>query len=342
MERPERERIHRVELRHLRTFREVARSLSFTRAAHELGYVQSAVTSHVKALEADLGVRLFDRLGRRVALTDAGRKLVGHAERILDLMEEARVDLDSGRAEPAGTVTVSATEMQCAYRLPPVLEEFRERFPRVRLVFRPSTPTGVLDAETRRAIAEGVVDAAFVLQAPLDGPSHRDFAAEPLVEEPLVVVARPDHPLAHASEVGPTDLEDETILLHEKGCGYRVVFEDILARAGARPKEAPIEFSSGEAIKRCVEAGMGVAVLARVSVEREMKEGRLVALRWEEPDFKVLTQVVRHRDKWVSPALEAFMRVTREALKNSASSTAAIRAAPSKPTREPWALSGSW
>lgn len=320
-----------MELRHLRTFREVARGLSFTRAARELGYVQSAVTSHVKALEADLGVRLFDRLGRRVALTDAGRKLLGHAERILDLTEEARADLAGGEAEPAGTVTVSATEMQCAYRLPPVLEEFRERFPKVRLVFRPSTPTGVLDAETRRAIAEGVVDAAFVLQAPIDGPPHADFLAEHLVEEPLVVVARPDHYLARALEVGPADLEDETILLHEKGCGYRVVFEGIMAKAEARPKEAPIEFSSGEAIKRCVEAGMGVAVLARVSVEREIEEGRLTVLRWEEPNFRVLTQMVRHSGKWVSPALEAFMQVTREAL-DSAPSTAAIRAAAPRPT----------
>ena len=298
-----------MELRHLRTFREVARGLSFTRAARELGYVQSAVTSHVKALEADLGVRLFDRLGRRVALTDAGRGLLGYAERMLDLAEEARASV-AGGGEPEGTVVVSATEMQCAYRLPPVLEEFRERFPKVRLVFRPSTPTGSLDAETRRALSEGAIDAAFVLQGPLD-VSHPDFVAEPLVEEPLLVVARPDHPLARAPAVTPADLEDEPILLYEKGCGYRAVFEDALARACARPNEAPVEFSAGEAIKRCAEAGMGVAVLAAVSVEREIEEGRLAALRWEQPDFRVLTQAVRHKDKWVSPALEAFLDTAR-------------------------------
>jgi DNA-binding transcriptional LysR family regulator len=302
-----------VELRHLRTFRAVTRTSSFTRAAAELGYVQSAVTAHIKSLEKELGVRLFDQLGRRVVLTDAGRRLLGRAERLLDLAEETRAAV-SGDGRPAGTVTVSATEMHCAYRLPPVLEEMRARFPEVRLVFRPS-PIGVLDAELRREIREGAVDVAFVLEKP-PRPDVRseDFIVEPLIEEPLLVVAPPGHRLVQAPVVRPGDLEDEPVLLAERGCGYRAVFEDALARADVRPN-ATIEFSSGEASKRCVEAGMGVAVLAAVSVTEEIQAGKVAALRWEEQDFSVMTQMVRHKDKWISPALGAFLDVTRRVLR---------------------------
>jgi DNA-binding transcriptional LysR family regulator len=303
-----------VELRHLRTFRAVARNSSFTRAAVELGYVQSAVTSHIKSLEGELSVRLFDRLGRRVILTDAGRTLLGHAERLLDLADEARAAV-AGGGQPAGTVTVSATEMQCAYRLPPVLEEMRARFPDIRLVFQPS-PIGVLDAELRRKIREGAVDVAFVLEKP-PRPDVRsdDFVVERLVEETLLIVAPSDHPLVRAPVVGSADLEDEPVLLAQRGCGYRAVFEDALARAGVRPNST-IEFSSGEASKRCVEAGMGVAVLAAVSVAEEIEAGKLAALRWGEPDFNVMTQMVRHKDKWLSPALRAFLEVARRVLRS--------------------------
>ena len=296
-----------MELRHLKTFRAVARNLSFTRAATELGYVQSAVTAHVKALEAELGVRLFDRLGRRVALTNAGRELLGHAGKILDMCEEARTAV-TGAGEPSGAVTVSAPEMLCAHRLPSVVRELGGRHAKVRLLFRP-TPTGALDADLERAIGEGEVEVAFVLEEEL-GPSGR-LAVEPLLEEPLVLVASPAHPLSRASSVRPEDLDAVPVVFTEKGCGYRKVFERALVRSGARP-EAAGEFTSSEAVKRCVEAGTGVAVLAAVSVAEELEAGRLAALRWEGPDLQVTTHMIWHKDRWTSPALGAFLRVARQ------------------------------
>ena len=117
-----------MEHRQLRTFRAVARELSFTRAAEELGYVQSSVTAQVKALEAELGVPLFDRLGRRVVLTDAGRALQGYAGMILDLHEEARAAVAGEHdGAPTGSLTVSAPETLCTYRLPRLLRRFGER-----------------------------------------------------------------------------------------------------------------------------------------------------------------------------------------------------------------------
>lgn len=298
-----------MDLRHLRTFKAVASELSFTRAGRELGYVQSAVTAHVKALEADLGVKLFDRLGRNVVLTEAGRELLAHAMKILDLTESAR-DAVSNDTEPSGTLHVSASESLCIYRLPPVLKEFGERFPEVRVIFEPSK-NGTLDPTSHRRLSEGVVDLAFVIEKEYRDPA--DLITEVLVQEPLVLVANSEHPLVEAVEVHPADLAGESVLMVEKGCGFRTVFEEQMSRAGVKPR-SEIEFTSAEAIKRCVESGMGVAVLAAVSVAEEVRSGRLVTLSWAEPGFRVSTQMVRHKDKWLSPTLQAFVDTAREVL----------------------------
>lgn len=298
-----------VELRHLRTFRSVARERSFTRAAKELGYVQSAVTAHVKALEADLGVKLFDRLGQRISLTEAGSELLTYTTKIIDLADGARAAVGSGE-RISGTLRVSASETLCVYRLPPVLEEFGRRFPEVRVVFEPSKD-GALNPTLRRDLSNGEVDLAFVIER-----EHRDqgnLASETLIREPLTLVSHPEHPLAESDEVRPVDLADESVLMTEKGCGFRAVFEEQMARARIQPR-AEVEFTSSEAIKRCAESGMGVAILAAVSVAEEIRNGRLVALNWSVPGFHVSTQMVRHKDKWLSPSIKAFLDTTRDVI----------------------------
>lgn len=299
-----------MELRHLRSFKQVAGESSFTRAAKELGYVQSAVTAHVKALEADLGIKLFDRLGRSIMLTEPGRELLAYATKILDLADSATAAV-ANDGKLSGTLNINASESLCVYRLPPVLEEFGRRFPGVRVVFEPSR-NGTLDSTLRRRLSVGAVDLAFVIEREHTDPVG-DILSETLIQEPLVLVANPQHPLSEAGEVRPVDLGGESVLMAEKGCGFRAVFEEQMSRARVRPR-SEIEFTSAEAIKRCVEAGMGVAVLAAVSVAEEIGSGRLAALNWSEPGFVVSTQMLRHRDKWLSPALKAFMDTANEVL----------------------------
>ncbi|CAN5643571.1 LysR family transcriptional regulator [soil metagenome] len=298
-----------MELRQLRTFRAVAENLSFTRAAGELGYVQSSVTVQVQNLEKELGVPLFDRVGRRVTLTDAGRRLLGYTEKMLELEEETRAAV-SADGEPAGTVTISAAETHCTYRLPRVLGRFRELYPQVRVLIRP-VPVGTFCGDTVRDLSEGKADVAFVLDEPVQAG---DLAVEPLVQEPVLVLAAPDHPLAASPLVKPTDLEDETLLLTASGCSYRAVFLNAIARVGLHPKTL-LEFSGVEAIKQCAIAGMGVALLPAVVAAKEVEEGSLSALNWSgQGDFDVVTQMVRHKSRWLSPAAEAFCDVAREVL----------------------------
>lgn len=293
-----------MDLRQLTTFTTVATERSFTRAALTLNYAQSSVTAQIQALEDDLGVPLFDRLGRKVALTEAGQRLQDYATRMLALAEETRAAVTQN-AQPSGTLVIGVVESLCTYRLPPLLRAYRQRYPQVRLLLHTLPLT-----DSWRGLAEGTMDAALSLG---ERPSAPGIVEESLPSEPLVVIAAPDHRLASAARVDPPDLENEPVLLTEGACGYRGIFEGALNRAGVRPA-ATLEFGSVEAIKQCVMAGLGIAVLPEMAVHEEIAHGRVVALRWSDPAFAVSSFLVWHKDKWQSPALRAFREMVREIL----------------------------
>jgi DNA-binding transcriptional LysR family regulator len=314
-----------MELRQVETFRAVAEELSFSRAAAKLGYVQSSVSTQVGALEQELGVPLFDRLGRRIALTDAGEVMFTYSGKLLTLAEQTReavVDAGVGTGEVTGSLTVSAPETLLTYRLPKLLAIFHERHPKVRLSVRPSA-IGRLVGSARKAVEEGKVDVAFVLDEPLgERVRSADLAVEALVAEDVSVIASASHALASSSGVLPQDLRGETVLLPEapeSGCAYRGQFERQLGSLGVVPPEA-MEFQSIEAVKQCVAAGMGVSVLPSVAVGAELKAGTLAALRWSAP-FEVLTQMSWHEARWKSPALRAFLEAAREVFSVAPAST---------------------
>lgn len=293
-----------MELLQLRVFSAVARERSFTRAAELLGYAQSSVSGQIRALEEELGTKLFERLGRQVALTKDGERLLAYAERLLTLAEEARETV-SGSATPRGTLVIGAPESLCIHRLPALLQEYRRRYPEVEVVLKPGAC-----ADLRAGLRRGTVDVAFLLDRTLTLP---DLVAEPLCPEPMALVAPAGHPLASRDRVTPADLNDACLLLTEKGGCYRVTFEQTLAEAGAQPGSV-LEFGSVEVIKKCVASGLGLTMLPRMAVEAELNRGQLVELRWSAPEQGISTQVVRHRGKWLSPALSALLSLARELL----------------------------
>jgi DNA-binding transcriptional LysR family regulator len=296
-----------MELRELIAFREVARQRSFSQAAARLGYVQSTISAQVQSLERDLGASLFDRLGRSVSLTDAGRALLPHAERMLELSSSAEAAVAQAVArdgELVGSISVSAPESLLTYRLPAVLSRFRKLAPGVRMDLRP-TPIGRLRGATRRGLASGVVDVAFVLDTPLRIPG---FCAEQLLREDISVIAAPGHRLAAQKRTAPADLDGEVVLLPEapdSGCAYRGQFERQLADRHVSPRDS-LEFASIETVKQCVVAGMGVAALPSVAVEADVAAGNLVRLAWR-PTFEVYTQVAWNDRRSLTPAMAAFI-----------------------------------
>jgi DNA-binding transcriptional LysR family regulator len=238
--------------------------------------------------------------------------MLAYSERLLDLAREAGeavADAGVGEGEITGSLSVSAPETLLTYRLPGLLTLFHERYPRVRVSLQP-TAVGRLVGSTRKALEEGRVDVAFVLDGPVEVVG---LSAEPLVEEGVSVIAPPAHAFADSTLVTPKELGGETVLLPEapeSGCAYRGWFERQLSEAGVVPRET-LEFQSIEAIKRCVSAGMGVSVLPAVSVEAELAAGSLSELRWQEPSH-VGTLMAWNGQRWASPALRAFLQTARE------------------------------
>ncbi len=294
-----------MELKQLQTFREVTRTLSFTRTAITLNYAQSSVSAQIQALEEELNVALFDRLGRRIALTDAGQRLVPYVDKILALAAEAQ-KVVTGDAEPIGVLTIGAPETICAYRLPVVIEAYRHRYPNVDIIFRPDANS----ADWNGMLGEGLVDAVITLSRPYQSNTAN---VEHLRHEPIIVAVHPDHHLAALQRVQPEAFRTETLIHTEAGCNYRAIFERLLRNHSVTPANV-LEFHSLEAIKQCALTGMGVAVMPQVVIQSDLAAGRLVALQVAELEFNVSTQLIWHKDKWVSPALGAFLKMTRTML----------------------------
>jgi DNA-binding transcriptional LysR family regulator len=296
-----------MEIRQLRAFRTVATLLSFTQAAERLNYAQSSISAQIQALEQELNVKLFDRMGRRILLTDAGERLLQHAGKILDLEEETRAEVADAQ-EPEGSLTIRIPETLGVHRLPPVIRRFRDRYPKVRLHFITCAHEGL-----QKDLRKGITDLAFLLAESIQAA---DLMAEILGIETLLVVAHPDHPLAAKPVVHTRDLGGETLLLSRVDCSYRRSFQRILDEEKVRPGTL-LEFNSVAAIKQCVREGIGIAILPQVAIAQDIAQERLSALAWEAGELEVAVLMIWYKEKWLSPTLSAFMEMTREAFKKA-------------------------
>ena len=287
-----------MEFRNLKTFEVVATFMSFNRAADVLHCTQSTVSAQIKSLEDDLGSPVFERLGRRIALTPAGEELLLYTRRMLDYEKEIRSAI-KGRRETMGMLSLRAPQSVAVAHLPIILTRFQKRYPRVG--FDISNCGYHRLAEELRT---GVIDAAFLMADDLDVP---DLHTTVMRTEPLFMVASPSSDLAPRSALSLKDLAGHTLLLSKHDCGYRMELERSLQESGVEVA-AIIELNSLEALIQCVGAGLGVALLPGVVAEPALKDGRLVALDWETP-LETRLFLIRHRDKPLQGVFGAFIAV---------------------------------
>jgi DNA-binding transcriptional LysR family regulator len=282
-----------VELRQLKVFVAVLEAGSFTAAASRLGYVQSSVSANIQALEHELGVPLFDRIGHRVLPTSAARRLEATVRPVLAALDAAA--RQATNPEPSGLVVLGTAETPATYRLPPVIGELARRFPALEVVLRP----GSCDAH-RAALRRGEMDAAVLLH---DGQETPEFEVWPLWQEEILLVASPRHPAADPL-LSTADLAVYPYLATEPGT-YRAAWEARCETAGVKIRV--VELVQVELIKRCVEAGLGFSILPAVAVEDEVRAGRLSARPLPDARLIMTTSLVRLRDRWRPPALDALI-----------------------------------
>lgn len=293
-----------VTLRQLQVFDAVARHLSFTRAARELHLTQPAVSMQIKQLEEQVGTRLLEQLGKRNYLTEAGVELHHYARAVAELLDEAGMVLDEMQGVRRGRLTISVAST-ANYFAPRILAAFSQRFPGV---------TYSLDVTNRetllRQLAENTKDLVIMGRPPED----MDLAAEPFMENPLVVIAPPSHALAGGRRVRLRDLQDESFIVREQGSGTRIAMERFFAERGVNLSTS-LEMSSNEAIKQAVEAGLGLGLVSMHTLELELETGRLAVLDVEQLPIMRHWYLVHRQGKRLSAVAQAFQRfVLDEAL----------------------------
>ena len=289
-----------MELRQLRAFCAIAKLKHFTQAAEALGYTQPTVTGQIQALENELGVRLFERLGRKVILTNEGVQFLAYAEKLLRLSDEA-VALFHPDNAVKGALRIGVGESLATARLPKLLQDYRQLYPQVEIVLKNGS-----SQDFKQWLSGNLIDVAFILSEQLDEPG---LFASSLRQEETAAVVGPNHLYAIYKSLTPQDLNAQSLILPEPGCNHRAMLQDLLHKNMIRPASVT-ESNSNALTKQFVKDGWGIAFLPRFAVEQELLDGGLVALSWNGPPFALTLQLCRHKEKWLTPALQYFWRMT--------------------------------
>jgi len=293
-----------LEIRQLKTFMSIVKLGNFSHAAQFLGYTQSSVTTHIQLLEKELNTVLFERFGHQLMLTTDGERLYDYAEKITKLAEDAKNDLDHS-AVPHGSVIIGMPESLCVYHLTELLKEYSSLYPDVELKLKFG-----ISSDFRMLLRKNMMDLAFFLEKNI---SDSDLISKELWPEPIVMVASPEHELASFKRVEAKDLKGQSIIYIESGSSYRTVLEKSLIKAGIRPRAA-LEICQIQTIKEFVISKLGITVLPLAAVKGELEAGRLMALPWQGSEFQTSAFLVYHKEKWLSPPIQAFVKLVQERL----------------------------
>lgn len=259
-----------MDIEDLHAFITVARQGSFSLAATSLHLTQPAVSKRIAALEQQLDARLFDRIGRRVTLTEAGRSLIGRAEKILADVEDARRAIINLAGEVHGRLSVATSHHIGLHRLPSVLRQFTHQYPDVQL------DLCFMDSEAAcRAVTQGELELAIVTLPAEDNP---DLIVTQVWNDPLILVSAPDHPLSKRTRLTLTQLCDYPAILPAKGTYTRALIDRTFDKA-ATSLRVSLETNYLETIKMMVSIGLGWSLLPQTMVDRGLHAHRLKALQ---------------------------------------------------------------
>ncbi|UOQ45992.1 LysR family transcriptional regulator [Halobacillus salinarum] len=291
-----------MDLSYLYTFKEVVKWGSYTRTGIELGYAQSSVTTQIRKLEEYYQVRLFERSGQKMELTQAGEHLYYYVHQVTQLMDEARVRITRG-VQARGTLRIGTVESLAAYFITPHVKKLKNDHPDLRIQLEsgicPNLKKGVLNGERDLVVMLDEIN------------EHPALQAIPLKKEEMLMVVHPNHRFAKERYIDMEHLQEETLILTEKGCSYRVMFERMLKNYGVESKSV-LTFTSLEAIKQCVIDELGVAVLPEMAVRKEIDRGQLIPVRFEKEHMSLMIQILYLKKKWLSPAIKQFIEFLSE------------------------------
>ena len=293
-----------MELNTVETFLKVAANQNISRTAQQLGYSQSAVTVQIRKLEKELGVQLFERIGRRIYLTERGREFVPYADEILKATQAA-LAFSQGEEKPSGVLRIGGVESVCTALLPQLLLEFNRLCPEVEIVVRSGPTRDLLEL-----LRSNDLDAVLTLDEKLGRSELRC----PLVKaEEVIFVTLAASPLPRDAAISVEELCRRPFLLTENNASYRYELERLLAARDLSVRPI-LEIGNTETIISLLKKGMGVSFLPRFTVAQELERGELMELHTDLPVVHMYHQLFCHQGKWITPQLRIFTALVEEYL----------------------------
>ena len=289
--------------RRLQVFHTVARLLSFTKAAEELHMTQPAVTFQVRQLEEQFNTRLFDRTHNRISLTDAGSRVYNYAEQIFQLYGEMDNSVRELTGDISGVLILGASTTIAEYMLPVLLGDFKSKHPEVTIRLKVANTDGIVSQVENNEIDLGVVEAPV---------NNKNLMVEECRTDHLVMIVPPDHELAKEESIPIAKIVEYPFICREEGSGTREVMIESMQAAGINPSDMRIamELGSLEAIKGAVESGMGVSILSKATLLKELKLGTLVAINTDPPIHRPFS-FVHQKQKFKARAMDELLSFAR-------------------------------
>ena len=283
-----------MELKHLETFLVLSRLCNFTKAAQELNYAQSNVSSHIQKLEEEFGFPLFDRMGRKVVLTKKGQELIPYAQKMIALSLNAKEQL---LGHSKSQILIAASESLCIYNLPQLITRYQTKHPKVELFLQMTNTTHYEDL-----LACGDVDFAYVLDTLISHTNLINYASYP---ETIGLFASPNNSILKHTSLTLEQLAHKRFILTGKDCCYRKQFEKIMQDI---PFTVALETSSLQAIKELTQNDFGICLLPMMAVKKELETEKLIQLPIS-LDITIYSQLLLHKEKWISPEVNAFLNL---------------------------------
>ncbi len=284
-----------VTLRQMRVFAAVARHLSFTRAARELHLTQPAVSQQVKLLQQEVGLPLFEQIGRKVRLAPAGEELLRYVNQAIELLSEAAESLAAMRGLKRGVLKLGAVST-AKYFAPSLLSAFTPAYPEVTIKFAVGNREEIV-----KQLGGNDID-LVIMGRP---PRELETVAEPFAKHPLVIIASPAHPLSGKRRIALKQLATEQFIIREEGSGTRASMERVFRERGVAFRTS-MEVSSNETIKQAVMAGMGISFISSHTIGLELAAGKLAILDVVSLPLVRDWYVIHLHDKRLSPIASAF------------------------------------
>jgi DNA-binding transcriptional LysR family regulator len=291
-----------MNLNQLRIFYMAAKRGSLSLAADDLYITQPAVTKAIQRLQETCDIMLVNRLGKKLVLTDAGEALFEIAGKIFDLEAYAEESIREFQQQPKGHIRIHASESFGAYYLPSIMNPFSRQNPLVRFSINILPTEQVVEN-----IATLTSDLGFI-SYPIP---HKKVVIREILEDRFVIIVPPDHPHAARRQLAPADLENESVIVHERGSAPYHAINDFV-RKNRLSINVSLELSSNRAIVKAVESGLGIALINRKVVEEEIEAGRLVALPLPDTTIRRRFYLVHHQDKYFSDILQRFINRVEE------------------------------